>query len=498
MSYGQYSPNGKTREDCIIESRPFDYVAQRRQTFGSLAQTAHVWAQGDIKYGRSVTAACFFEDGVIYSHGRHFAIAALTDKFYNGRRIVLWHDRTYSISTSSHQSYARDAIKYDDSIVIPVCDLYAGNPERSHVKTSLEALARARAEAHCFNRGYNALTYDDALAAYGSAYAPELKLHLVKNREALRARVAREDAAQAKKDAADNLAAMKRRFSSSKPADYLTGCLDNVAADRSYSAKDSVRSIEHHLTEARRARAAFKTAGLPLYRARASSIVKYWQKKRDAWRTLAKTLENAETHEKDISDVKSYAARPIDDCASYGCILPHVYEKALRLEMPDEAAKILRAYQLNLYLGAVKSTFELLNPEAWSICYDRRTKNRPRDIIAWRNGEGEAYFSHDKSGYLVRRKGDRLQTSGGAEAPWPHAVAIFLRAQQCRTENKDWRPNGEHFRAGHFALDRIDASGGINIGCHRIEFTEMLRLAIKEAPELVKPTYGLPVVTCAN
>lgn len=60
MSYGQYSPNGKTREDCIIESRPFDYVAQRRQTFGSHAQTAHVWAQGDIKYGRSVTAACFF------------------------------------------------------------------------------------------------------------------------------------------------------------------------------------------------------------------------------------------------------------------------------------------------------------------------------------------------------------------------------------------------------------------------------------------------------
>ncbi|WP_148043042.1 hypothetical protein [Methylocystis hirsuta] len=210
---------------------------------------------------------------------------------------------------------------------------------------------------------------------------------------------------------------------------------------------------------------------------------------------LATDLRNQEQHASDVADVKQYAEQPLEKAATQGCILPLVYEKALRLEMPDEAAQILRAYQLNHYWGDLDSTFRTLNPGAWDIVYNRRAARTARGRFTpekWLAGEGNAYQSFDAT--LVRRKDDRLQTTKGAEAPWSHAVAIFLRAQRCRNESTSWRPNGERFRAGHFELDRIDASGGINIGCHRIEFSEMLRLAVKEVPQLVTAQYPLPAV----
>jgi hypothetical protein len=48
--------------------------------------------------------------------------------------------------------------------------------------------------------------------------------------------------------------------------------------------------------------------------------------------------------------------------------------------------------------------------------------------------------------------------------------------------------------AGHFQLDAIDTEGNIAIGCHRIRFSEMNRLAVREVPAMVKPRYALPMV----
>lgn len=48
----------------------------------------------------------FFEDGVIYSYGRHFPMARFV-----GDTIVM-HKEKYSQSTSKHQSYLRRAIEY--------------------------------------------------------------------------------------------------------------------------------------------------------------------------------------------------------------------------------------------------------------------------------------------------------------------------------------------------------------------------------------------------
>lgn len=53
---------------------------------------------------------------------------------------------------------------------------------------------------------------------------------------------------------------------------------------------------------------------------------------------------------------------------------------------------------------------------------------------------------------------------------------------------------GAGHRIGHFTLDKIEPNGDCKVGCHRLNFAEMTRLAIKEVPHLVRPAYPLPVV----
>lgn len=108
--------------------------------------------------------------------------------------------------------------------------------------------------------------------------------------------------------------------------------------------------------------------------------------------------------------------------------------------------------------------------------------------LAGRQGE-----FHQESPTLVRRIGDTLETSRGANCPFSHAVLAFLKAQQCRSTNTTWQRNGQQIRVGHFNVDSIDAQGNMRAGCHTLKWEEMLRLAIQEVPHMVKPCFGLPV-----
>lgn len=122
----------------------------------------------------------------------------------------------------------------------------------------------------------------------------------------------------------------------------------------------------------------------------------------------------------------------------------------------------------------------------------RGRKRKTVTEAEWLDGKGNA--NQPFSATLVRRKGDTLQTSRGAECPFAHAVAAFLKAQECKRNGATWQCNGESIRVGVFNVDRIDESGGINAGCHRIEFDAMQSLAVREVPHLVKPAYGLPAL----
>jgi hypothetical protein len=141
------------------------------------------------------------------------------------------------------------------------------------------------------------------------------------------------------------------------------------------------------------------------------------------------------------------------------------------------------------------ASFTMQNPDAGAVVYRRKYGYaRVKALTPDEWMAGKAGTLGHSSETLVRRKGDRLETSRHAEAPFKHAVAIFAKAQDCRATGSSWHRNGETMTAGHFQLDAIDTEGNIAIGCHRIRFSEMNRLAVREVPAMVKPRYALPMV----
>ena len=78
-----------------------------RTSLRNTDEAAHVWAAQTQQHGKSGNV--FFEGPTLYSYGTHFPIAKVYTLQDTGERIALFNSRTYSNSTSRHQSAARSA-----------------------------------------------------------------------------------------------------------------------------------------------------------------------------------------------------------------------------------------------------------------------------------------------------------------------------------------------------------------------------------------------------
>lgn len=92
---------------------------RERQSFGSISDVIHRFANLDERKFEAQGRAgnVYFEYGVLYSYGRHFAIAKYIeqkDKLY-----VLFSTDSYSISTSSHQNQAKSALNHYTLVFVP-------------------------------------------------------------------------------------------------------------------------------------------------------------------------------------------------------------------------------------------------------------------------------------------------------------------------------------------------------------------------------------------
>jgi hypothetical protein len=134
-----------------------------------------------------------------------------------------------------------------------------------------------------------------------------------------------------------------------------------------------------------------------------------------------------------------------------------------------------------------------MGTEAYARRPHKSGAEKPVTPEAWINGAGSAAQYGFKS-TLVRRKGATLETSQGAECPFKHSVVAFLKAQDCRANATDWHTNGDQVRVGHFKVDAIDTEGNLRAGCHTIAFENMLALAMREVPQLVKACFPLPAL----
>jgi hypothetical protein len=141
-----------------------------------------------------------------------------------------------------------------------------------------------------------------------------------------------------------------------------------------------------------------------------------------------------------------------------------------------------------------KWLLERMQDEEFQRRNPRQSSEKRVTAAEWLDGKGGG-VQYDFETTLVRRKGDTLETSQGAECPFKHAVVAFLKAQQCRATSKDWHTNGDQVRVGLFKVDAIDTLGNLKAGCHSIAFENMQALAMREVPHLVKACFPLPALT---
>ena len=80
------------------------------------SEVAHLWAGQKQDSGRN-SGNFYFRGNKIYSYGSHFEIARILT-FKDGKQVVLWNHRTYSSSTSGHQSYVRSAISHMNTLSV--------------------------------------------------------------------------------------------------------------------------------------------------------------------------------------------------------------------------------------------------------------------------------------------------------------------------------------------------------------------------------------------
>lgn len=95
----------------------------------------------------------------------------------------------------------------------------------------------------------------------------------------------------------------------------------------------------------------------------------------------------------------------------------------------------------------------------------------------WLAGEGNYYPYVVDEPIHLRVIGENVQTSRGAVVPLPDAVRLFKVVQRCRETHTGFTPNGEQIQVGHFNVNRIDSEGNAVVGCHHLQYEEMLRLA---------------------
>lgn len=167
---------------------------------------AHRWAQDRNASLRGYAMHC--RDGMIFSHGEHFVIARFVNtparRGKPSRRVVLFTERGYSVSTAKHKTYVWRALDYGRSrevYTVPELDRYGdnyGNPAVGklvldwHLAQALECYqkglrARVYGESH-YERAREFLNKAEAFAdAFGHKFKRPLNLDAMARELAVKA-----------------------------------------------------------------------------------------------------------------------------------------------------------------------------------------------------------------------------------------------------------------------------------------------------------------------
>jgi hypothetical protein len=94
----------------------------------------------------------------------------------------------------------------------------------------------------------------------------------------------------------------------------------------------------------------------------------------------------------------------------------------------------------------------------------------------WRNGLVNRVHSSDRI-TILRIKGDRVETSKGAQFPVSDAVRAYPLIKKVKDMGETWVTNGHKIPLGHFRIDRIESDGTVKAGCHIVQWNEIELIA---------------------
>lgn len=148
----------------------------------------------------------------------------------------------------------------------------------------------------------------------------------------------------------------------------------------------------------------------------------------------------------------------------------------LREEGNSLAARFRLGWRLNDIDGAGGELEEIRERErerAERAAEVQRKKLRAK-VADWRRGRLPATLRHPD--VLLRVRGERVETSGGASFPIIDAKRAWPVIRRAHDEGKG-KVLGERLALGIYAVDRIDAEGNVTAGCHHVKWAEIERLA---------------------
>lgn len=481
------------------------------------SQVAHVWNAQTEDCGQSNNGNFYFTGAALYSYGSHFLVGYIMPD-----GVALLNGDSYSVSTSGHQSDARGAVSNRPTFTIagltelaPMLQaITAGNRSagrkaeaRDLIRTHAEALAASirlepnesfyyladeadengsRVRRRDPGERETAGAYLTRMAGLPAASWPKLQ------REAAKAKAKRE--AEAAKRERESKLSRAMRLADMPEEEWRRRALAIFDPNGGYhsSIGDAERRLDRLGLELLRA---VKTANAEGFSKRRRDTLKRRRKEAAERKAEAAAIESILAKRvrlrSDIATVRSLAERwrNAEDLPADYWQLRNLGDGADVLKRLSESAAFPFVTRRRLATQAERlaEVAPRLQEERGRLAEERRQRERQiREMEReehkrkWLAGEvplAGRTFDAESGGAALRIKGNRLETSHGAEVPLAEAIRAFRFIKLCRERGREWKANGERVRVGAFHVDSISAAGDMIAGCHSFTWPEIERAA---------------------
>ena len=180
-----------------------------------------------------------------------------------------------------------------------------------------------------------------------------------------------------------------------------------------------------------------------------------------------------------IEEAKASAkrARLPDNRAMHLTRVGELTEEANRFaEFFGLSDRLTVAAELAAEIAAAKEAAERFKAEA----AEREAREMAEAEPKWRAHKRDTMPHAWKMSNAILRisiDGTRVETSKGADVPLSHAERAYKIALRYRARREAFVTNGHTIPVGHYKIETIDLNGLVKIGCHKIEWAEVERLA---------------------